>query len=72
MTLIACDFHTRFRQIATVNPQTGELIERRLEHENRDVEKFYGPSPHSIILVDLELTLTYLLLGPHNGKPAFS
>ena len=42
MMIIGCDFHTRFQQIAMLDATTGELIERRLEHGNGDVEKFYG------------------------------
>ena len=45
MIIVGCDFHTRFQQIAMVNPQTGELVERRLEHENGDAERFYGTLP---------------------------
>ena len=33
MLIIGCDFHSRFQQIAMLDPQTGEVIERRLEHE---------------------------------------
>ena len=45
MIIVGCDFHTRFQQIAMLEPTTGELIERRLEHENGDAEKFYGSLP---------------------------
>jgi transposase len=45
MMIIGCDFHTRFQQIAMLDVTTGEVIERRLEHENGDVEKFYGTLP---------------------------
>jgi transposase len=45
MIIVGCDFHTRFQQIAMVNPQTGELVERRLEHENGDAERFYRTLP---------------------------
>ena len=34
MIIIGCDFHTRFQQIAMLDPTTGEITERRLEHEN--------------------------------------
>jgi hypothetical protein len=34
--LIIGDFHSRFQQIAMLDPTTGEIIERRLEHENGD------------------------------------
>jgi transposase len=45
MMIVGCDFHTRFQQIAMVNPQTGEVVERRLEHENGEAERFYGTLP---------------------------
>jgi len=28
MPIIGCDFHSRFQQIAMLDPQTGEVIER--------------------------------------------
>ena len=34
MLIIGCDFHTRYQQIAMMDQATGELVERRLEHEN--------------------------------------
>ena len=45
MIIIGCDFHTRFQQIAMLDPTTGEIIERRLEHENGEAEKFYATLP---------------------------
>ena len=45
MLIVGCDFHTRFQQVAMVDPATGEVIERRLEHENGDAEKFYRTLP---------------------------
>ena len=42
MLIIGCDFHSRFQQIAMLEPQTGEIIERRLEHENGEARKFYA------------------------------
>jgi len=41
MLIIGCDFHTRFQQIAMLDPTTGEVVERRLEHANGEAEKFY-------------------------------
>ena len=34
MMIIGCDFHPRYQQIAMMDTETGELVERRLEHEN--------------------------------------
>jgi transposase len=45
MITIGCDFHTRIQQIAMLDPTTGEIIERCLEHENDDVERFYAALP---------------------------
>ena len=42
MKVIGCDFHTRFQAIAMVDTETGELVERRLNHQGREVERFYG------------------------------
>jgi len=41
MKIIGCDFHTRYQQISMLDDETGELIERRLEHENGEANKFY-------------------------------
>src|SRR5260221_2209001 len=41
MKIIGCDFHTRYQQIAMVDEATGEMIERRLDHESGEVQAFY-------------------------------
>jgi len=45
MFIIGCDFHSRFQQIAMLGPTTGEVLERRLEHENEEAKKFYASLP---------------------------
>src|SRR5712692_7052587 len=40
MLMIGCDFHTLFQQIAILNPSTGEIIERPLDHEVGEARKF--------------------------------
>lgn len=42
MLIIGCDFHSRFQQVAMVDIENGELIERRLEHANGEAKKFYA------------------------------
>jgi len=42
MMIIGCDLHTRYQQIAMLDTDTGELVERRLEHENGEARAFYG------------------------------
>jgi len=41
MLIIGCDFHTRYQQIAMMDEATGELIERRLDHESGEAHTFY-------------------------------
>ena len=40
MKIAGCDFHTRYQQIAMLDEETGELIERRLEHESGAASSF--------------------------------
>lgn len=42
MKIIGCDLHTRYQQIAMLDDETGELIERRLEHESGEARSFYA------------------------------
>src|SRR3984893_12667220 len=55
MMIIGCDFHTRYQQIAMMDSETGELVERRLEHENGEARAFYPRLPEPV-LVGLEGT----------------
>lgn len=45
MIIIGCDFHSRFQQIAMLDTASGEITERRLEHENGEARAFYGGLP---------------------------
>jgi transposase len=42
MKIVGCDLHTRYQQIAMLDEETGELIERRLEHGNGEAKGFYA------------------------------
>ena len=57
MWIIGCDWHTRYEQIAAMNTTTGELMERRVEHEGGQVEKFYAALPQPV-RVGIEATGT--------------
>jgi transposase len=41
MNIIGCDFHTRFQQIEMLDTETGEVVEKRLEHESGEAKAFY-------------------------------
>jgi hypothetical protein len=42
MKIVGCDLHTRYQQIAMLDKETGELVERRLEHESGEARGFYA------------------------------
>lgn len=42
MWIIGCDLHTRYQQVAALNTETGEVVERRLEHQGDQVRQFYA------------------------------
>lgn len=46
--IIGCDFHTRYQQIAMMDTATGELLERRLDHENGEANTFYRSLPKPV------------------------
>src|SRR5580658_3910024 len=48
MLIIGCDFHTRYQQIAMTDDTTGELVERRLGHENGEAHSFYRSLPKPV------------------------
>src|SRR5258706_8440525 len=55
MMIIGCDFHPRYQQIAMMDTETGELVERRLEHENGEARAFYASLPKPVV-VGMEAT----------------
>ncbi|MGA8073698.1 MAG: IS110 family transposase [Candidatus Acidiferrales bacterium] len=55
MHIVGCDFHSRYQQIAVLNEETGEVVERRLEHENGEARAFYASLPKPV-RVGLEAT----------------
>jgi transposase len=42
MKIVGCDLHTRYQQVAMLDQETGELVERRLEHESGEARAFYA------------------------------
>ena len=55
MKIVGCDLHTRYQQIAMLDQETGELIERRLEHANGEARSFYAEL-RSPVRVGIEAT----------------
>ena len=55
MRIIGCDLHARQQTIAMLDTETGELVEKTLEHEGEQVREFYAALPRPV-LVGIEAT----------------
>jgi transposase len=53
MLIIGCDFHPGFQQAAIFDNQTGEILERRLQHPE-EAEQFYGSLRGQQVRVGME------------------
>ena len=42
MNIIGCDLHSRYQVVAWLHGATGEVVTRRLEHENGEAARFYA------------------------------
>ena len=50
MKYIGCDFHLSFQQMAMLDLETGEMMERRLMHENGEAKAFYESLPGPVVV----------------------
>jgi transposase len=55
MSIIGCDLHSRYQVIAMLETDTGEVVTRRLEHENGEARRFYAALPKAS-LIGIEAT----------------
>ena len=55
MRIIGCDLHARQQTIAKLDSDTGELVEKTLEHDGEKAREFYAVLPGSV-LVGIEAT----------------
>lgn len=55
MVIIGCDLHSRYQVIAMLDTETGEVVRRRLEHENGEARAFYASLPKGS-LIGIEAT----------------
>lgn len=47
-TIVGCDFHPSYQQIAMLDTGTGEMIEKSLRHEGEEVRRFYAELPKPV------------------------
>jgi transposase len=45
MTIVGCDFHPSWRQVAIFDSSTGEIVECKLVNGNGEAERFYRSLP---------------------------
>lgn len=55
MIIVGCDFHPSWEQVAVFDSETGEVVERKLGHQDGEAERFYRQLP-SPALVGMEAT----------------
>jgi transposase len=55
MKIIGCDLHARQQTIAMLDTDTGEFVEKTLEHDGEELRKFYSGLSHPV-LVGIEAT----------------
>ena len=48
--IIGCDFHPRYQQIAALDPGTGAILERRLNHTDDEAARFYKALPSGALI----------------------
>ncbi|MGC2767169.1 MAG: hypothetical protein WB607_16795 [Candidatus Acidiferrum sp.] len=50
MRIIGVDLHTRQQSVAMLDTDTGEVIEKTLEHEGDEVREFYSALPGPVLV----------------------
>ena len=50
MKIIGCDFHPSFQQIAMLDTETGEIVERRLLHAGGEAQRFYESLSREVLV----------------------
>lgn len=55
MIIVGCDFHPAWQQVAWVDTETGETVERKLEHSSGEAREFYLNLP-APALIGVEAT----------------
>jgi len=48
MLIMGCDLHSRYQIVAWLKEETGEIVTRRLEHENGEGKAFYAGLPNGV------------------------
>ena len=61
MRIIGCDLHARQQTLAMLDTETGEVVNRTLMHEGKEVREFYSELPRPV-LVGIESDWTHAVV----------
>jgi len=50
MRIIGCDLHARQQSVAMLDTETGEVVNRTLMHEGKEVREFYSQLPRPVLV----------------------
>jgi hypothetical protein len=50
MRIIGCDLHARQQALAMLDTETGEVVNRTLQHEGKEVREFYSQLPRPVLV----------------------
>ena len=50
MRIIGCDLHARQQTVAMLDTDSGELVEKTLQHDGEELRKFYSQLPHPVLV----------------------
>jgi hypothetical protein len=71
LKIVGCDLHTRYQQIAMLDTETGELTERRLEHESGQARAFYAGLEGAVRVKANAAGRTNIVVGAENKRVYF-
>jgi len=67
MRIIGCDLHARQQTLAMLDTVTGEVVNRTLMHEGKEVREFYSELPRPV-LVGIESDWTHAVVSKSAGR----
>jgi hypothetical protein len=72
MKIIVVDLHTRQQTIAMLDDQTGELVEKELQHGGEEVRRFYSALPKPVLVLEATGLMHWFLRLLEEHVPTFS
>jgi hypothetical protein len=67
MRIIGVDLHARQQSVAMLDTDTGEVMEKTLQHEGDEVREFYSALPSPVLVGIRSYWIDALVSNPHGG-----